>query len=416
MVKANFMNLKQTEFPMRVLILTWQFPPYTVGGMGKHVAELAPALNEVDLDGEPILVDVITTRYAGGAAEEEISDCLRVFRVDTPPISPVDYYNSAISCNGALVAQARKLAWHHKYDVIHNHDWLTGLASVTLKHEWKVPLLATIHATERGRHQGHLPSDNSVQIDSIEGRTCYEAWRVIACSQFMGRELQSYFGVPADKVDIIANGIDFRSLHRASPEIIQRLRKRHAPNGERLLYFVGRTTFEKGLHVLIEAMPKIVARYPNVRLLAGGKNSEKYLPMAQELGVDQSINFLGYIDDEERDHLYQVVDGAIFPSLYEPFGIVALEAMALGCNVITTDVGGLGEVVHHTENGLTVFPNDPDSIAWAVNQLFRDPEAARLRRRRAMQEVRDLYNWSLIAQQTAYLYAEIIRERATVDW
>ncbi|MEM7127876.1 MAG: glycosyltransferase family 4 protein [Chloroflexota bacterium] len=401
---------------MHVLIFSWQYPPYMVGGMGKHVAELAPALNNVDLDGEPIYVDVITTRYGGGPAEEQVNDFLKVYRVDTPPIAPIDYYNSAVASNYSLIAQARKLAWQKRYDLIHNHDWLTGTASVTLKHEWKTPLLTTIHATERGRHQGHLPSETSKQIDRIEGHTCYEAWRVIACSDFMRQEIQSYFGVPSDKVDIIANGIDSRSQYKASPELIQRLRKKFSPNRERLLYFVGRITPEKGLHVLIQAMPQILEKYPDVRLLAGGKNSEKYLPLAHELGVAHAVNFLGYLTDEERDHLYQVVDCAIIPSLYEPFGIVALEAMALGCNIITTDVGGLGEVVNHTENGLTVYPNDAASIAWAVDQLFNDPDSARKRRRTALQEVKERYNWGVIAQETAYLYAEIIRERATVDW
>lgn len=401
---------------MRILLISWEYPPYVVGGMGKHVAELVPEISCTQVHDEQIYVDVLTTRFGGGLTEEQVHDYLRIYRVDTPPISHIDYYNSAVVGNSALIDQARKLAWRQHYDLIHNHDWLTGATSVTLKHEWKIPLLATVHATERGRHQGYLPSETSQQIDRVEGRTCYEAWRVIACSKFMQRELQSYFGVPDDKVDIIANGIDTNALHKAPPNMIIHNRQRYAPNGERLLFFVGRITYEKGLHVLLKAMPAILHMFPQTILLVGGKNSEQYLPMAQELGIEDFVRFLGYIDDVERDYLYQTVDAAIFPSLYEPFGIVALEAMAQGCNVITTDVGGLGEVVNHMRNGLTVYPNDNDSIAWAVRELFSDPESATIRRQRALRDVMERYSWNVIAHETAQLYNQIVQERLAVEW
>ncbi len=404
------------ELDMRVLIISWEYPPYVVGGMGKHVAELAPALQQINLEGEPLFVDVLSTRFGGGDAEEKVSDYLTIYRVDTPPISHRDYYNSAVACNSVLMAQARKLAWWQKYDLIHNHDWLTGPASVALKHEWKTPLLVTVHATERGRHQGYLSNQMSRQIDEVEGHTCYEAWRVIACSQFMCQEVQQYFGVPDDKVEIIANGIDMRTLNRITPEMKSEVRRRYAPNGERLLFFVGRMTHEKGLHVLLKAMPKILAKHPNTRLVVGGKNGEQFAPLARQIGIGDAVEFSGYLTDEERDHLYQSVDGAIFPSLYEPFGIVALEAMALECNVITTDVGGLGEVVDHMRNGLTVYPNDPESIAWAVDRLFASPQSASKRRNAALSEVQERYSWEVIAQETAQVYDGIVRERAEIAW
>lgn len=401
---------------MRILILSWEYPPYVVGGMGKHVAELAPALQGIEVDGEPLRVDVVSTRFGGGEPEERVSEFLSIYRVDTPPISHRDYYNSAVAGNSALMAQARKLAGQHTYDLIHNHDWLTGPASVALKHEWKTPLLVTVHATERGRHQGHLTNEMSCQIDQVEGHTCYEAWRVIACSQFMRQEVQSYFGVPDDKVNIIANGIDLGVLNQATPEDIAAIRKRYGPNGEHLLFFVGRMTHEKGLHILLEAMPKILESHPQTRLVVGGKNGEQFATLAQQMGIGQAVDFLGYVTDEERDHLYQAVDGAIFPSLYEPFGIVALEAMALGCNVITTNVGGLGEVVDHLRNGLTVYPNDAGSIAWAVDRLFGCAESAGARRSAALAEVQERYSWDVIARETASVYGGIVRERVRVDW
>jgi glycogen(starch) synthase len=194
------------------------------------------------------------------------------------------------------------------------------------------------------------------------------------------------------------------------------MREKYAPNGEYLLLIVGRIVHEKGLQVLIRAMPRILADYPNTRLLVAGKNGSSFWPLAYELNVDQSISFLDYVSNQERDCLYRMADAAIFPSLYEPFGIVALEAMAAGCNVVASSVGGLGEVVRHLHNGLTVLPDNPMSIVWAVNQVFSDPEAADRRRANALREIQSVYNWTRVAQQTAALYESIITERCKTDW
>ena len=170
------------------------------------------------------------------------------------------------------------------------------------------------------------------------------------------------------------------------------------------------------MHILLRAMPRILADYPDTRLLVAGKNGNKMWPLAYELNVENAVDFLGFITDTRRDALYEVVDAAIFPSLYEPFGIVALEAMAMGCNVVASDVGGLGEVVKHQQNGLTVFPDDPMSIVWAVNQLFSHPDAAARRRARALDEINTIYRWDELARQTARIYENVVRARAAVTW
>jgi glycosyltransferase involved in cell wall biosynthesis len=179
---------------------------------------------------------------------------------------------------------------------------------------------------------------------------------------------------------------------------------------------VGRIAHEKGLHVLLRAMPGILQAFPQTRLLVAGRNSRHLSPLASELRVDDAVQFLDYITDQQRDWLYQIVDAAIFPSLYEPFGIVALEAMALDCNVIASEVGGLGEVVKHDINGLTVYPDDPFSIVWAVGRLFNDSAAASVRRLKAHVQVGQQYSWHTIAQQTATLYRGVLAERAITAW
>lgn len=401
---------------MRILVLSWEYPPYVIGGMGKHVAGLIPALCDTYSRFGPLEVDVLTTRYAGGAAVERLCEGVTIHRLETPPFDPIDLYNTVIAGNEALVAHAHILAEEKPYDLVHVHDWLTGVAGVRLKYDYRIPLIVTIHATERGRHQGHITSATSGRIDSLEGYLCHEAWRVIVCSHYMTEELAQFFGTPADKIDVISNGIDKYNLHPCSDEQRAALRRQYAPNGERLLFFVGRIVHEKGLHVLIRAMPAILADFPNTRLLVAGKNSRHLWPLAVELRVAHAIHFLDFISDERRDCLYQVVDAAIFPSLYEPFGIVALEAMMHGCNVIVSDVGGLREVVHHEETGLTIYPNDPESVAWAVRRLFLDPGAATRRRERAQAQAQHLYNWPKIAQQTVAVYDDVVEERRSTSW
>lgn len=401
---------------MRVLMLSWEFPPYVVGGMGKHVAELAPALGGQATAFGPIHIDLVTPHMNGGPTSEQVNDFVTVYRVDTPALNPADLVNSVISGNHALSGAAMPIGDSRPYDLIHIHDWLVVKAGVTLKHRWKTPVISTIHATERGRHRGHIPDEASHQIDRSEWQCCFEAWRVIACSRFMKQEIQNYFDVPADKISVVPNGLSTDAIENCTSEQMEALRNLYAPNGERLLLFVGRIVHEKGLQVLLRAMPRILADYPDTLLLVAGKNGAAMWPLAFELGVEQSVIFLDFVTNAQRDCLYRMVDVAVFPSLYEPFGIVVLEAMAANCNVIASSVGGMTEVIHHQENGLTVYPNDPLSIAWAVSQVFSDPAAAARRKKAALNEIRTVYNWDNVARQTAAIYEQVVADRRNTDW
>jgi len=392
---------------LRVLMLSWEYPPYVTGGIGKHVADLAPALNAITLDDGPLLIDILTIRVDDGEREERINPTLSIYGVDRPLIlrSP---FTRALPNNALPIESINHLIQQNNYDLIHIQDCRLATIGLVLKDQWHLPLIATIHSIERKRYQ-QTPPDDIDQIEQIERKLCNEAEQVIVCSQFMRQELHDHFGTQYDKINVIANGMKVKAREEYSPEKLEALRQQYAPVRQKLLLFVGSATLEKGLLVLLRAMPRILAEHPNTRLLVVGGYGDKIRSFAYELNVEKAIDFLGYISDQQRDCLYQIVDAMIIPSLYEPFGRVALEAMAFGCNVIASRVGGLGEVVKHLENGLTIQPNDPQSIEHAVNLLFTNPVAAQQRRARALNELHTLYQWDMIATQTAQVYQAAVR-------
>ncbi len=364
----------------------------------------------------PFQLDLLTPHSGNAPLVEELSKSVTVHRVETPLVNPLDLFNSVVDNNRYLVSKARELHDNAPYSLIHVHDWLTASAGIELKHAWRIPLVTTIHATERGRHHSHLPSETSHNINQLEWQVCFESWRLIVCSSYMAGELRRFFDVPLDKVTLIPNGVDVTPFESCSDERVRELKGRFAPNGERLLFYVGRITPEKGVQVLLQAVPSILERHPNVRLLVAGRNSEQMQPLVDELGIGEAVELLGFVDSETRDCLYRSVDAAVFPSLYEPFGIVALEAMAAGCNVIASEVGGLAEVVDHRRTGLTVRANDSQSIAWAVDQIFTDQVQAQAMRARALQEVTRSYNWGAIAASTVDMYRAVEAQRKGVNW
>jgi glycosyltransferase involved in cell wall biosynthesis len=134
------------------------------------------------------------------------------------------------------------------------------------------------------------------------------------------------------------------------------------------------------------------------------------------MGVVDNVRFPGFISDEERDCLYHAANCAVFPSLYEPFGIVALEAMIAGCPVVVSEIGGLREFVRHDKTGVTVYPDDAQSVAWGILSTLRDPARAAARAKEAQQVARREFNWDAIAARTIAVYQRVVDERKRIEW
>jgi len=397
---------------MRVLMFSWEYPPHVVGGLGKHVEELIPALLKKGVE-----VDLITPRFEGQTEVQE-SGRLRVHRVYVQRPPDFDFYGGVARANINLAAHARFIAQQNGFDMIHAHDWLVSFAAVEIKHERRWPLLATIHATERGRGRGSLNGDGSTRINAAEWWLTYEAWRVIVCSEYMVEQVRDYFNLPLDKVDVVPNGVDPTPFDRLRVQDLSAFRRRFVRREEELIFSVGRIVHEKGFDTLVEAMPQVLSQVPEAHLVVAGKGAllDTLRQRAMNLGISDKVTFTGFISDEDRDRLYLVADVAVFPSLYEPFGIVALEAMAAGCPVVVSEVGGLKDVVQHGETGITVYPGDPHSVAWGIVHTLQHPDWARQRAAKAEQRARTVYSWDRIADQTIDIYQRIVTERAQTAW
>jgi glycogen(starch) synthase len=398
---------------VRVMMFSWEYPPHVVGGLGKHVAELLPPLG--NLPG--MEVHLVTPSWDGGEPLDRVGGAT-VHRVQAPTIEG-DFYTGAWQTNLRLEEYARAL-WQTAgpFDLIHVHDWLVAFVGNAFKQSFKTPLLSTIHATERGRGRGYLASDQARAIHHIEWWLSFESWRVIACSEYMRDEISSFFACPRDKIEVVPNGVETTRFDRLEGQDFSRFRNMYALPSEQIVFSVGRVVFEKGLHVLVKAMPLILAQHPSTKVVVAGKGPEleSLRSLAWSLGVGEKVLFTGFITDEDRDRLFKIADCAVFPSLYEPFGIVALEAMAAQCPVVVSEVGGLKDVVQHAETGITVHPDDPASLAWGIIHALQNPQWSAARVANAYRVVREEYNWERIARMTVDVYRRVIGERAISNW
>lgn len=381
-------------------MLSWEYPPHLIGGISTHVAGLASSLVRTGHD-----VVVVTLRHGDGStgasrvADDQTVDGVRVLRADAslPWLPDDDLVARMASANHRLVARTADLGdWTP--DVVHAHDWLTAWAGDTIAALHRVPLVATMHATERGRHGGHVPPGLPAAVNAVEWWLTYQAREVIACSRFMVREVITDFELPPDKVHLVPNGIDVERW-RVDPD-------QHDHDRVPLVVAWGRVQYEKGFQVLARAMRELRHSAPGIRCVIAGRGT--YLPELQSLldveGVSDIVHLAGFVSDDDLRALLGNASCVVIPSLYEPFGIVALEGMAAGAPTIVARTGGLAEIVEGTGAGVLFEPGDPHDLARAIASVLGSPERADDLRSVAASLLRERYSWDAIAGSTAEVY------------
>jgi glycosyltransferase involved in cell wall biosynthesis len=395
---------------MKILVLAWEFPPRIVGGIARHVAELYPEI--VKLGHE---VHLITIEF-GQAPHYEVVDGVKVHRVEVGPSH--DFFHWIANMNSSMGQHGGKLILEDgPFDIIHAHDWLVGDAAIALKHTFKIPLVATIHATEFGRHNG-IHTDTQAYIAHKEGELAFNAWRVIVCTNYMRLEVERALRTPWDKVDVVYNGIRPEKKQHPHNFDAGSFRRRFANDHEKIVYYVGRMTYEKGVSVLLNAAPTIIWEMHNhVKfVLIGGGNTNHLKKQAWDLGIWEKCYFTGFMSDADLDRFQTVADCAVFPSLYEPFGIVALESFAARVPVVVSDTGGLPEVVRHTKTGIVTWANSADSLAWGILEVLKNPAYAQWLVDNAYADLDHRFRWDKLAQQTEAVYGRVLHERSQVEW
>lgn len=398
---------------MRVLMITWEYPPHMVGGLGRHVADLAPQMTAQGIE-----LHVLAPGTYDASPYELISSNLHIHRIPLPP--PTTDIVAQIASVSSLFLRVAHQLWdaHAGFDIIHVHDWLLADVAISLKHHFQRPLVATVHAIERGRQRGHIYTAESKFIDACEWRLVYEAWRVVVCSHYMVDQLKHEFQVPHDKIDMIPNGVVIPAYPFSDENQRTQFRQKYQQTCDPLLFAVGRLVHEKGWHVLMHAVRTLSNEYANIRLVLAGVGGYQHIlqQLVNEHHLQSHVAFAGFISDYERNALYASADVAVFPSLYEPFGIVALEAMALQCPVVVSDTGGLREVVESHRTGLLVYPDDVDSLVWGLRHTLTHAIATRDRVRTAYDEVRMIYGWQTIAASTTATYGRVVSEWRKGQW
>jgi glycogen(starch) synthase len=387
----------------RALILSWEYPPLIEGGLARHVRKLAENLVEEGFD-----VHVIARGREEDPAEEERRGVL-IHRVREPerPRDLGEFVTWIERMNADMLALGVELGDRHEFDVVHGHDWLVAGAGDHLAKRFRAPFVATIHATEFGRHQGWVDKHPQSYIHGVERWMANRADRVITCSAYMREHVADVYGLEESRIAVIPNGIDPSELVPVAD--LHTLRSRFARPDEKLVLLVGRLVYEKGFQLALEALPGLIQRVGDVRfLVAGSGTAEGELrEQASALGLDPHGTFLGWIGDDVLHSLYRIADLTVVPSIYEPFGLVALEAMASGCPCLVADTGGLREVVPNEDVGLRFRSRDPRSLASMAERLLTDDELRDRLVAEASEHVLS-FDWADVARQVGEVYTELV--------
>lgn len=387
---------------MKILMLTWEYPPRVVGGIARVVYDLSRTLLK---DGHDVTV---VTYREGDAPYFEDDKGVKVYRVDNYMINPNNFIDWILQMNFSMVTKVNELINEQgKFDVIHAHDWLVANAAKTIKNSYNIPIVSTIHATEAGRNSG-IHDETQRYINDTEWMLTYESSEVVVNSNYMKSELQRLFGLPYEKINVIPNGVNLNLFNGIERDYT--FRRKYAMDNEKIILFMGRLVYEKGIQHLIAAMPKILNGYHDAKLVICGKGGmiDELKAQVNAMGIAEKVYFAGYLNGKDVQKMYKAADIAVFPSTYEPFGIVALEAMLSENPIVVSDIGGLNEIVQHRENGMKSYTGNANSIADSILELLYDHKLCADITKKAKNKVRNEYNWSKIAQDTHFTYQKAI--------
>ena len=411
---------------MRIGFFVWEYPPSFVGGLGTYAENITQEFLDIGHD-----VSVFTLNR-GGLKTREILRGVEVHRpliADASNIFPffvvddlkkwgtniklfndIFIYNilSATKFINGLIKKEK-----YNFDVVCVHDWLSSVSGLVIKNETKIPVVFHAHSTEWGRSGGQ----GSEVVSHLEGAMAQNSDKIITVSYAMQQDLIRHGWSPS-KISVVWNGVDPEKYNprKIKKEDIMKTRARYdVPDNWNMLLFVGRLAWVKGVRNLLIAMPSVLKEYPNTKLVILGKGEEQndIVETAERLGIKEKVVYrFDFVPENERILHYAAADACVFPSTYEPFGIVSLEAMAMEKPVVVGARGVVGfkEQVLSTgtdQNGIHVNGEDPSDIAWGIKEVLRNPEKARNWGENGRKRVLEFFTWRKVAEETLKIYESL---------
>ena len=376
-------------------MLTWEYPPYKVGGIATHCYDLSRFLVRKGHD-----VHIVTY---GEKEKEEYDKGITIHRV--PGVRSIDTASWATAITHKIEQKVIELHKLYGFELVHAHDWMMVPSGVGIKKLLGLPMVFTLHSTEHGRSGVH--DSYTKFINDLEWYGCYEADQVITVGKDFYNEVKTLFSVPDDKINYIPNGLDVERFDR---HVVSIGRDQLAGDWERICLFVGRHSHQKGIEYLLLSIPSILQTHPDIKFVfAGGGAVDYYRNLARLLGIHNKTYFLGYTSDDMIISLFKLADMVAIPSVYEPFGIVALEAGAAKKAAVASYTGGLKEIILHENTGLHTFPADPESIANQTKRILADNSWNKWMGKNARKRVESKYTWSKIADWTIGVYGKALQ-------
>jgi glycogen(starch) synthase len=412
---------------LRIGFFVWEYPPALVGGLGTYAEYITREYIEIGHD-----VTVFTLNPGKKLKTREIFRGVEVHRpmiADASNVLPmfvtedlrkwgtnIRFFNDIFLYN---ILSSTKLINDlikkegYKFDVVCVHDWLSGISGMIVKNETQVPVAFHVHSTEWGRSGGQ----GSEVVSHLESQTAQIADRIVTVSYAMRDDLVRH-GWHAEKISVVWNGVDPERYNPAKvkKETVRKIREKYRISDDGfMLLFIGRLTWVKGVRNLVQAMPLVLREHPKTRLIILGRGEEQsdIIEMASRLGVKDNVEYtFQFVPEEERIAHYAAADACVFPSVYEPFGIVSLEAMSLAKPIIVGAKGVVGfreQVVTTGEdqNGVHINGNDPTDIAWGIKEVLREPERAKKWGEKGRKRVIQYFTWRKAAEQTLQIYKQM---------
>ena len=401
---------------MKVLMISWEFPPVMVGGLGAHVDRL---VGELAAAGHEVVVVTRAPAASPGVVAKTTDEMRGKVRVVSVPLTPlaIDFTSDLMAWTllmGTAMTQAIQHLLHGtgpcsehgawQPDVIHAHDWLVAVPACAIAEQYGLPLVGTFHATEAGRNSGWLSHTLNRHVHSAEWWFAHSCDYLIACSRPMVDEVSAAFGDPASgspglpPLRFIPNGIDTRGWtipHRPA----------RATTAPHLIYF-GRLEWEKGVHDILSSLPLLRRRYPGIHVTIAGEGMKREWLESEQCRhrLCGPVHFAGFMKKDELRELISTADLAVLPSRYEPFGIVALEAAAAGIPVVAARAGGLADIIVDGKTGWSYSPGIIDEIVETIDAALQNPVERNRRAAANRAQLPQRFCWTHIAQQTVQVY------------